>query len=276
MSDTQVSSTFGSIRRRVDLDGFAVYETAHAPLQSIPRHVHDYAAWVFLLRGSFEENVERRRLRCLPGHILLRPPGEPHVNLYGRSGARCLIVALAHGRFRRLQELSSMFEHTVSLDQGNLSALARRIYGEFEIGDLSSALAMEGLLLEFFGEAARQFSREPGAQMPPGWLKVLKEKLHADFRGKLSVAALAEDVDMHPVHVARVFRRHHGCSLGEYVRRLRIEAACRDLTDADTPLAQIALQAGFSAQSHFCAAFKRVVGITPTEYRDALRTRSRQ
>jgi AraC family transcriptional regulator len=78
---------------------------------------------------------------------------------------------------------------------------------------------------------------------------------------------------VHPVHLAREFRRHFRCTPGEYVRRLRVESAARALSHSDAPLAQIGLAAGFSHQAHFCRVFKRHTGMTPSEFRSALRSR---
>ena len=72
---------------------------------------------------------------------------------------------------------------------------------------------------------------------------------------------------MHPAHLARVFRAHHGVSVGEYARRLRLAWAAGELARTDTPLAVIASQAGFADQSHFTRLFRQHLGITPARYR---------
>jgi AraC family transcriptional regulator len=76
---------------------------------------------------------------------------------------------------------------------------------------------------------------------------------------------------VHPVYLACAFRRHYRSTVGEYVRRLRVEFACRELSATRAPLAQVALAAGFADQSQFSRTFKRVVGLTPTEYRKMFR-----
>jgi AraC family transcriptional regulator len=76
---------------------------------------------------------------------------------------------------------------------------------------------------------------------------------------------------VHPAHLARVFRRHFGSSPGGYVRRLRIERAQVALATTDEPIAAIALSAGFASQAHFTHAFHRMVGIPPGTYRRQLR-----
>ena len=72
---------------------------------------------------------------------------------------------------------------------------------------------------------------------------------------------------------ARTFRGDYGCSPGEYLRRLLVEIACQRLAMTDVPLAEIALAAGFSDQSHFTKTFRRYNGMTPGEYRRRLQLR---
>jgi AraC family transcriptional regulator len=75
------------------------------------------------------------------------------------------------------------------------------------------------------------------------------------------------------VHLARAFRRHYGCTPGDYVRKLRVESACRRLATSDAPLIEVALSAGFSDQSHFRRAFRRQVRMMPGEFRRNFRSR---
>jgi AraC family transcriptional regulator len=81
------------------------------------------------------------------------------------------------------------------------------------------------------------------------------------------VAEIARAAGVHPVYLARTFREHHGMTIGEYVRKLRIEHACRLISTTGAPLSEIALAAGFCDQSHFSRTFKRVTGSSPAEYR---------
>ena len=80
-------------------------------------------------------------------------------------------------------------------------------------------------------------------------------------------------VGVHPVTLARAFRRTFGCTIGEYLRRLRIERAAEQLATGTQPLAEIALAAGFADQSHFSNVFRRRVGMSPSAYRREVRGR---
>jgi AraC family transcriptional regulator len=78
--------------------------------------------------------------------------------------------------------------------------------------------------------------------------------------------------DVHPVHLARVFRRKYNCTIGEYVRRLRVEYARRRISASNDSLIEIAMTAGFTDQSHFARTFKNHLGVTPGEYRKISRS----
>jgi AraC family transcriptional regulator len=104
---------------------------------------------------------------------------------------------------------------------------------------------------------------------PPRWLRQVRDLLHEGFRQRLTLDGIAESVGVHPAHLARVFRQQQGCTVGDYVRRLRIEYACHCLRTSDTALATVALAAGFSDQSHFSRVFKRQTGLSPAVFRES-------
>jgi AraC family transcriptional regulator len=148
----------------------------------------------------------------------------------------------------------------------------QRIYDEFCCTDAVSALAVEGLTLELLAEGVRQGPRQV-QRTPPRWLRQVRDLLHEEFGQRLTLDGIAESVGVHPAHLARVFRQQQGCTVGDYVRRLRIEYACHCLRTSDTALPTIALAAGFSDQSHFSRVFKRQTGLSPAVFRESLVSR---
>ena len=96
--------------------------------------------------------------------------------------------------------------------------------------------------------------------------------MREQYSDKLSLSIIAKVLDIHPVYLATEFRKWRRCTVGEYLRRVRIEAARDQVVNSDKSFAIIAAELGFSHQAHFTRTFKEHVGRTPSEYRRELRS----
>jgi AraC family transcriptional regulator len=141
-----------------------------------------------------------------------------------------------------------------------------KLDGILALRDPLSGLAAEGLGIELLSEALRPPALAP-AGGEPDWLRTVNQIVHDRYRESLSLAELALAVGVHPVHLARAFRRRYGSCVGELIRHLRTEAACHALIRSNASIAEIAVRNGFADQSHLCRILKRKMGMTPGEYR---------
>lgn len=207
-----------------------------------------------------------------PFDLQVAPAGQVHSIQYGRDGARSLNIEIESGRTEIASSLMAAASVAAQGKDARVSGIAIQLYEEFQNLDSVSGLAIEGLVLEVLARAAR-CSATKSKGRPPVWLGQARDLLHARFSESLRLADIAETVGTHPVYLARAFRRRHHCTIGDYIRRLRIEFASRELIDTDAPLVDIALRGGFCAQSHFSSTFKRHTGLSPARYRAAFRTR---
>jgi AraC family transcriptional regulator len=131
--------------------------------------------------------------------------------------------------------------------------------------DAFTSIALEGLALELLAVAARA-CRDPRHARPP-WLARAEDLLRARFADPLTLADVARECGVHPAHLARVFRQHNGCSVGDFQRARRLEWAAAQLEGTSAPISLIALQAGFTDQSHFTHRFREQTGVTPNRWR---------
>jgi AraC family transcriptional regulator len=127
---------------------------------------------------------------------------------------------------------------------------------------------IEGLALQMTAETFRQ-TTAPVPVIPP-WLEAAKNILQEQFSDRPSLLHLAKSVGVHPVHLAREFRRFYGCTMTEYVLQRRLDYACREILNSRASLSEIALAAGFFDQSHFTRTFKMLMGMSPNQYRATL------
>lgn len=83
----------------------------------------------------------------------------------------------------------------------------------------------------------------------------------------LSLRELAAVAGTSPSHFKALFKRAVGTPVHQYVIRTRVEYAAEILQREGLPLADVALQAGFSNQSHLALCMRRVMGVTPGQLR---------
>ncbi|MGH7550685.1 MAG: AraC family transcriptional regulator [Gemmatimonadota bacterium] len=255
----------------VDVDGFRITDAWFQPGQVLPPHVHEWTVFAVMLEGSFQDVFRSRSYECSPATVFTEPAGETHANRIESAGARVLIIQPDHDRTELLQPVVPLLEEVNNFRHGGIETLARRVTRELRAGDSAAPLAIEALILDMLASAVRAVAGPKDAAGPPPWLERVRELVHAGFREAPKIAEVAQEVGVHPVHLARVFRQHFNIPLGTYVRRLRLEWSAERLLEGDLPIAAIALEAGFSDQSHFTRAFKRHFGMTPGEYRLARR-----
>jgi PAS domain S-box-containing protein len=91
--------------------------------------------------------------------------------------------------------------------------------------------------------------------------------LHDHFTEALPSSTLAAIAGLSVSQFERSFRRAFGTTPHQYVLRLRIDAACRQLAQSDDSIAAIAVGCGFADHAHLTRSFSRHMSMTPTQYR---------
>ena len=267
-------SFYGELQKRAEVVGIGLTETVYPPRLRLPLHAHESLYFCLVLKGDYEEIDARQQRLCRPATLVFHPAGEAHANRFGEEGGACFNLEFGAAWTERIRAAAPMLDAPATFTGAATAGLAARLRHELHLMDDVSALAIESLALELIVATARQRKREAASQPPPPlWLKQAEELIRARFAEQLTLDEIAAAINRHPVSLARQFRRHHGCTIGDYVRRLRLENARRLLTATDEPLVMIALACGFSGQAHFSTFFKRATGLSPARYREAFRAR---
>lgn len=92
--------------------------------------------------------------------------------------------------------------------------------------------------------------------------------LHLNIESHTTVEALAENLGISKGYASSCFKKHMGTTIMKYAKKIKVERAKTLLLDSTTSILEITLLLGFYDQSHFTKAFKELVGITPTEFRN--------
>jgi AraC family transcriptional regulator len=262
---------YGETTLRREVAGLVFAESVYREELRIPKHEHANAFLNLVLEGTYTEVCGTRTRVRGPSTLALHPCGEVHADHWHGSGGRVFHVDVSPSRVEQIRAYSPVLESPGDYRDGLPIWLATRLYREHVRNDSFSSLVMEGLALEVLAECSR--SAGGAERKPPRWLRRVRELLQERFAEGLTHEVIAAAAGVHPVHLARVFRRHYGCTLGDHVRKLRVDFASRQLVTTDESLAGIACASGFSDQSHFTRAFKRHTGMTPAAFRRCCRPR---
>jgi AraC family transcriptional regulator len=93
------------------------------------------------------------------------------------------------------------------------------------------------------------------------------ERLRSESDADVSLAALASDAGLSRFHFCRAFRESTGLSPHAWLRQHRLEQAMQMLRDTDAPVVSVAAELGYSSQTAFAAAFRKLTGETPSDWR---------
>lgn len=256
----------GTILRWRRVSGLVLGEVEYAQHQRVPMHEHANARFVLILRGRLTETRGGESQTHAARTLLYRQPRERHSYRVGAGGATCLIVDMEAAWVERAAREAPVLTRSAVLTGGLVVHLAQRLHGEFGLRDDVSRLAIESLALGILAEASRRVAATAEREIP-GWVSEARAFVDANVAERLAIATVAALVGVHPVHLARTFKRVYNTTFAAYVRTTRLEFAKQQLTRTRAPLSDIALGAGFCDQSHFSRLFKAHTGLTPHEYR---------
>lgn len=142
---------------------------------------------------------------------------------------------------------------------------AGRLYGE----SLVDTLAVH--LLRHYTTASRRLPEVNGG-LSGHKLRRATDYIRDNLAHDLSLAEIADVVDLSTYHFVRAFKQTTGQTPYQYLLKSRIERAKQLLAETELPLAEIGHLVGFNSQSHFTTSFRRLARLTPKTFRETART----
>lgn len=250
----------------------------------------DHFCLAYCVGGS--ANITRRiQDAAVPHTALLRPghfgsipsgvdtgwkvSGAPRIMLLylRRSLVERVLNDVFEGDERRANIRPILGEAEPLLEQLSLAVLSalhgaasnERLYAD----SLANALAVQTLYALGDGTHARRAQQAGRQVVSHAGMRRVVECIEAGLDQDLSLAMLAEVANYSPHFFARAFKRQMGESLHQYVLQRRLARARQLLLHSSYPISQIAIETGFSSQSHMTSAFRRATGRTPAAFRRA-------
>ena len=231
------TSTRASVVTLENGESRSITEHSYAPGDRVTIH-SSWPSLMVLISGSW-----RGTCPTLPEHnsacsLILVPPGVLLSGYAGASNLHCLRIELKTGLQHAILAGSQSIHRG-----GEPTRRAMKIFWALQqsIGMPQAELEVMigGLLL-----CLAQDREKIATRMPPSWLQVVLERLHVEYRKPPGLRDLAQAASVDSCHLARTFRRYLRCTIGQYVRQLRLEEAVRRMLGCDHRLAEIAAATG--------------------------------
>jgi AraC family transcriptional regulator len=263
VSESELSKPLGKAIERKTIGSLVFVHHAYPELAERASHSHSWLHLTIVSRGSYNRRLGSQTANYKAGSLSFLRTNDSHTDSYAR-GSQCLHVVIPSAMEQELTRgLTAQGAHEIPL--GLSARFSVALQREFRYPDGNSPLIVEALLLDLVSRHLEVIRDKSSAR--PRWLGVLLDYLDDTFEQEWSLPEIAAEIGVHPVYLCRTFSEHFNCTLGEYIRKLRMLRGWQLLAIGDATLAEIASLSGFADQSHFTRVFKSHFGSTPGEYR---------
>lgn len=261
-----------------------VVTTARNALPPLGREFELYPYPVFDLPLSGEKEITfcdgRGRISTetlLPGDVFLLPPGvwklprwtTPHEMsslVFQERFVRITYVALQHPFHKGARPICNCFFHTSAPPTGEMRMLVRMLCNSSLNGRAAGAV-FRGVL-----HLVRELLSQEQPPKPPkaeATFIMVRNYLLENYMSEMNRDDLARMFLLNPAYLSRLFHRFEGCTLSEFITRLRLERAAMLLRDTELLVDEIADRCCYRSTPFFTNQFKRYYGMPPARYRAA-------
>lgn len=260
-------SPTNSIRASHRLDDIHFVTVQYEPGTERVRSTCPDGQFWLMLNGGWRTRIVGHSINdCEPFSLSYHIPGEKNRRVVSPQGATLFGIQIPHHLLDSTRFVRPCPNEPFFMQQGHACLIATRIFGALTQKDTATALIVEELLPQLVLAVTGDETPLPKTK-EQHWIRRAKEMLHEHRSDSLRLQDIASACNVHPIYLTAVFHQHFGCSIGEYLRRLRIETALTHLCKTENEIATIAREAGFYDQAHFNRVFKAHVGIAPGKLR---------
>ena len=244
-------------------DGGVIISTTHYSVEECNHgiHCHENPHICFVLQGGDIEKRNNCSYERKTGDIHFYYAGEAHSSVSRKDVSKNTVIEFGKTFLERYGISESQIDRAVK-DNLDAKFLILRTQKEAFIDDGCSPLGIQTLLLNLVSHSSDSHDKSA-----PKWVQRLSDFLNDKWNESITLQELATAIETHPVTISKHFRRYFFCTLGEYLRKRKIDKSIPLIKDSRMSLTAIALHCGFADQSHFTRTFKQMTGFLPKEFR---------
>jgi len=252
----------GKVVDNISQNGIII-NTVHYALEdeNIGLHYHENPHICFLLQGGDKERRKGSSYLRKSGDIFFYSAGEEHASVTRSRFTKSMIIEFENRFLKKYGFDEAQFETAIKTN-ANIKFSMLKILKELSKHDDCSELTIQMLVMSFCNLSDNQ-QKKP----TPKWVQIIKELLNAKWNQPVTLDELSLATSIHPVTISKYFSKYNHCTLGEYLRKLKIENSIPLIKDSTLSLTEIAYHCGFADQSHFIRVFKDTTGFLPKDFR---------
>lgn len=250
----------GNVLQLMECQGIVASKTGYENNYNTSYHYHSNPHLSFILNGAHTERKQNRTELKTTKDVLFYHSGELHQTISLTPKTQNLNLEIDVCFLNRYEITESELEQAVKKNVGSRLFMLN-LFTELNLNDSVAQASLSSLILDFVSETnCKEYSQIH-------WCLKLKEILNDDWNKNHSLDELSLIVGVHPVTISKHFSNYFGCTLGEYVRKVRIVRSLDLIKSTTYSLSEIAYLCGFSDQSHFIRTFRSLTGLNPKAFR---------
>ncbi len=267
MSETNYDPEYTHLWRPKDFEGLDLFD-AFIYKRRFPKQLHDNYTICVTEQGIGEVYCQGKMLKADAEHLILINPEEVHAGwaLEGHTW-KYRVMYVDKKLMQRVADEETLFNKDFFKHQKLISSFSETFENFLkdtpqEVRERETLSFLKGLV-EITTYKPDEIKTQGKERLT---IKAVKDYLRENYGENVSVSELASMVGLSANYLIRTFRKVVGLPPHAYQMQVRIQEAKKALLSCK-PIAQVALEAGFFDQSHLNRCFKRILGVTPKQYR---------
>lgn len=243
--------------------GILIGDRFYTGQEKFPFHYDRHSRISIVISGVVREVVHQHESFGKAMSIVVKPSDARHSNEFHPKGARIISIGWNPNSSPDFLNITHLENYKWYHDTSQAAAAAQLLQ---ELHQSNNAIELQSNIINFIANLDTIYHNSHHKN-PPQWLQHIAERLEDECAKQLFVQDLAKEVGVHPVYLARIFRRFYACSIKDFLQKSRVRQAIHHLASTEEALAHIAFDAGFADQSHLNRLFKREMDISPGQFR---------
>lgn len=252
-------------------------------------HHHDAMEIILVQEDNYDVIADGNKFHLTQGDVLIIPPNMLHEICYSETGTRfiCMIDISILAYFRGFSSLKPILLSPYYCSAATKPAIYQEVYKLLNHAihlyfknEVMVEMEIYSLLFQMFAIITQDFYKPKESEQTQEGNTTSREHyerilallnyIEENFGEEITLEKAADLTGFSKFHFTRLFKEQTSSTFYDYLIKRRIHEAQR-LLYTNTSITDIAFQTGFNNSTTFCRSFKKVTGMSPSEYRNKFR-----